>query len=272
MARTADTGPLAWLRRALVLALTALAAWLAARLVLTLLEPSRAWQPVARPAPASAAPAAARTYDFSSNPFTGGDAVVPEAPAEPSSDAPETTLNLTLTGLRAGTNGSAIIRTPDGDEDNYNVGDTVLNGVVLLRVMPDHALLEVNGQTQRLTTADAKAAARAPAGSASAPTRSTTLVRAPGFDTLSRQANLVPVEDDSGQRIGIRVEPRNSALNLADYGLRRTDVVTQVGNVSLTSGALDVAALRRLGTSGRPVPVSILRDGQPLTLTLGGPR
>ncbi|MGB6231172.1 MAG: type II secretion system protein N [Litorimonas sp.] len=262
--------PLLWLRRALLLGLTALAAWLAVRLVLALVEPSSRFQPVLVAAGPASVQSAARVFDFSYDPFnTAQDVeVVVEVP-DPGEDAPETTLNLELKGLRAGDNGSAFIRTPNGDEDNYYVGEEIMPSVVLRGVFPDFVLLDVNGQRQRLTTAEAKAARAASRGGRVDRPSGLQTLRAPDAATLLSQVQLTPQLDEGMNRIGVRLNSRSAGVDLEAYGLRENDVVTRFAGQSLTSGLPDIASLRRAVTPGRPVAVDILRDGQPMTITIG---
>ena len=278
MAATLEIPALTWLRRVLLLAFAALAAWLLVRAVLTLLEPTRAWEPVELAAPAQAAPGGgARVYDFSTNPFAAGDAQ-PDGPATGPvpEDAPETTLNLMLFGQRAGPSGSAYIRTPSGEEDNFIVGDTVMNGVTLVAVFPDHVLLDVNGETQRLTSEDAKVqsgrdAPAWPAPQGATSTRTLNTLQVAGAQTLMQSVNVEPAFDRDGQRIGVTLEPHGPGVDLSDYGLRRSDVITAFAGQSLVMGLPDVASLRRATQNGRAVSVDIIRAGQPMTLTIGGP-
>ncbi len=77
----------------------------------------------------------------------------PERAARPAVvDAPETGLNLTVTGLRAlaGGVGSALIRLPDGTEGVFGVGDEVLAGVQLEEIRADRVLLSRNGVLESL--------------------------------------------------------------------------------------------------------------------------
>lgn len=247
-----------------------LAAWLTIRLILALFVPSSTWEPVLI---ADAGPIQARTavsYDFSYNPFAAGDADNTEIPpVDTGDDAPETTLNLTLKGLRSGLNGTAFIRTPDGQEDNYYIGDTIMPNVVLRGVFPTHVLIDVNGQTQRLTTEDAKTAARA--------TRSTSAPQSTGLRTLGTvdatqllsQVELVPSFDREMQRNGLLIKARNSSADLSAFGLQSGDIITRFAGQSLMGGMPDIVAIRQAAGAGRPVVVDLIRNGQPMTITIG---
>ena len=262
-----------WLRRLLLAGLTALAVWLAVRLIIGLVTPTSLYEPVligsATPVQTASGPV---NYDFSYNPFAGGEAD-PVITAEPnlSDDAPETTLNLQLNGLRAGSNGSAFIRTPNGEEDNFYIGQEIMSGVILRGVFPNHVLIDVNGQMQRLTTEDAKAA-RANGGrnsSGALSRQGLQTLRAPDATSFLSQVQIIPAFDIDMNRVGIKLKPRSAGVDLGSYGLTEYDIVTRIGGQSLASGLPDLASLRRVITPGRPVSVDIVRNGQPQTITIG---
>jgi len=265
--------PLVWARRVLLLGFSALAIWLLVKLVLALTTPSSLWEPVLVAGPTPTAIASSQSYDFSYNPFAGGGSSEDNVPVvDVGDDAPETTLNLQLKGLRSGENGTAFIRTPDGQEDNVYVGEEIMPGVYLRGVFPSYVLIDVNGQTQRLTTEDAKAERGRPASSQSAsPSRSIGLqtIRAPDAAALLSQVQIIPSFDTDMNRNGVMITPRTSAIDLSTFGLRDGDIITRFAGQSVVSGLPDIGALRRSAGSGRPVTVDIIRGGQPMTITIG---
>ena len=263
--------PLALARMVVLAVLLLLAGYLALRLVLALLSPESRHRPVQLAAPVQAQASGPVAYDFSYNPFTAGDAAedAPVEAAPATDDAPETTLNLVLTGQRAGPNGSAFIRTPDGNADNYYVGDEVMSGVYLRDVRSDHIVIDVNGQAQRLTSEDAKANARdartaPPSGSA----RLSTLKSVTAQDFITK-FDLQPALDGDLQRLGVKLVPRSPATKLSDYGLKSGDIFTSVAGVDLTRGFPDPVALSRAVQPGRPAVVQLIRDGRPMSITIG---
>lgn len=270
---TSSARSLLWLRRSLLIGVTALAAWLIVRLIVVLSAPSSVWSPVLVSGPAPTAVAAAQTYDFSTNPFAAGDSDGQAEPAvDTGDDAPETTLNLQLKGLRSGQNGTAFIRTPDGQEDNVYIGEEIMPGVYLRGVFPTHALIDVNGQTQRLTTEDAKAArsqAANPQRSSSTRSGGLQTLRSVDASALLSQVQIIPSFDSDMNRNGVMITPRTSSVDLAAFGLRDGDIITRFAGQSVVSGLPDIGALRRSAGSGRPVSVDLIRDGQPMTITIG---
>lgn len=199
------------------------------------------------------------------------------AAVDPGTDAPETTLDLRLNGLRSGQNGSAYIRTPDGQDRNYYGSEEVMPGVVLTGVFPGYVLIQVNGQTQRLTMEDTRLTRQASPGgpneNSTAGQAGLQTLRAPDAESLLSQVKIVPALDrgpgGGTQRVGVRISPRSSGVDLSTYGLRDGDIIVRFAGQSLTSGLPDIAALRRATSPGRPVSVDILRDGQPMTITIG---
>lgn len=261
-------GGLVWLRRACLAVVAMLAAFLAVRLVLAVVAPTSLWEPVLVAGPSQTVVQADGPYDFSYNPFEVGDEVAqPVVEPMPGTDAPETTLNLVLVGLRSGENGTAFIRTPDNQDNNYYVDDEVMPGVVLQGVFPGYVLIRVNGQTQRLTMEEPQLQGQTNPRASDRGNLQT--LRTVDAQTLLSQARFSVVEDETGARIGVAIDPRTPALDLSAYGLQRGDVITRFAGQSLASGLPDVSALRRIASSGRPVDVDIIRDGKPMTLTIG---
>ncbi|MEL6688226.1 MAG: type II secretion system protein N [Pseudomonadota bacterium] len=264
----APTSAMLWVRRVCLALVAMVAVYLAVRLILALAAPNSLWEPTLVAGPSQATTASARVYDFSYNPFeVGDDAVEPIIEATPGTDAPETTLNLTLVGQRSGENGTAFIRTPDNQDKNYYVDDEVMPGVVLEGVFPGYVLIRVNGQTQRLTMEDG---ASVSARGQSAPARSSLqTIRSADAQTFLSQARLTLFNDELGNRVGVQIEPRTPAFNLADYGLQQGDVITRFAGQNLQRGNLDITALRRVAASGRPIDVELIREGKPMTITIG---
>ena len=78
---------------------------------------------------------------------------------------------------------------------------------------------------------------------------------------------LAPVE----LRNGLAISTRNASVDLSDYGLQTGDIITRFAGQSTVSGVPDIVAIRQAATSGRPVAIDLIRDGQPMTITIGSP-
>lgn len=248
--------------------LLALLGALLVKLGLTIFAPSHAVKAVAiGPVPAAmASNAPAQSYDFSSDPFRQNAA--PAAPVDTGEDAPETTLKLKLTGLITGPNGSAHLRTPAGAEARYEIGEEIQSGVTLQAVNADFIVLDVEGQVQRLTFE------REDALKLSASTRAITAApsatnKALDLKTFLSEARIFPAREN-GKVTGMRVRARSGgAATLSRYGLQDGDVITRIGNVDLTQGRPDFAALTRMAQGARQVELTLLRGGQTQTLMIG---
>ena len=149
-----DTGA-NWIIRLGIAVLVLALGYMIVRTVITFTNPETVWkQPSLSPAaPQTVVSRGAQNFNFTTDPFNRAAVDVPEVVEDFGEDAPETTLNLTLTGRMAGTDGTAILRTPDNKEGNYGLGDEIVSGVTLQAVNKDFIVLDVDGQLQRLTFA-----------------------------------------------------------------------------------------------------------------------
>lgn len=80
-------------------------------------------------------------------------AVELEAVVEPTEDVVETSLDLTLKGATVWPDqegASATIRTPDGQQKRFSIGDTIVPGVTLEAVYADQAIINSNGARESL--------------------------------------------------------------------------------------------------------------------------
>jgi len=150
---TKDQG-INWLIRLIMAVLVVVLSFVIVKTVITFANPESAWkQPAITPAVSqNIAARGVQNFSFRTDPFNREVAAAPELLAEVGQDAPETTLNLKLTGrTTAKTSGTVIILTPDNKTGNYRVGDEIVPGVILEAVNKDFVVLDVDGQIQRLT-------------------------------------------------------------------------------------------------------------------------
>jgi len=138
--------------RLMALALLAALAFVVVQIVITFTNPESVWtqDKVSSTAQVSTS-GGSQNFSFTTDPFNNTvlDALIEDEVQ--ALDVPETSLNLKLTGLVTGLNGSAILRTPDNKESGYRVGDEVISDVVLKSINKGFVVLSVNGQSQRLT-------------------------------------------------------------------------------------------------------------------------
>lgn len=178
-------------------------------------------------------------------------------------DAPETTLDLRVFGMRAdleGDSSSAIIETPDNEQNTYAVGDEIVPGVILESVDIDFVILNRNGTRERLSrqgkTEDDKAS-----GATIVPT---TL----SFEAAQMIKDIRFYPKREGKKvIGLRVLPqRGSDAVLEKYGFERGDVITSINGEDLTQAQLNLPKLFKNLKLARYANVQLLRDDVPMTI------
>ena len=264
--------------------LIAAIAWLAALLT---------WQalPGAAPRPDTTIPATAPavTDDPGRRADVAALHLFGEAPNEPASasarriptEAPETRLNLKLTGVFAtgDGNGIAIISAGGAEESVFGVGERVAGQATVDGIYADRVILERNGNLETLRLAE-EGIATTPSGAA-APGDSGNreiqriarrarelrerLTRNPL--ELARMVRFQPYLRD-GELLGYRIQPRSAdAALLADLGLRPTDVITEVNGMSLSDPRQAQQVLNQMRTA-RTISVTWLRDGREHRMTV----
>jgi len=191
-------------------------------------------------------------------------------------DLPETTQNLTLTGIVAATVpelSAAIIEDASRDEKAYQIGDTVVAGATLHAVRPDRVVLNENGILKNLTLpqefADrpspvrrtTRVAQRAPANNQS--------IQSVVAQNVSRLADVIRPTPYfvNGQQQGYRVYPGRNRQHFAALGLRPGDLIKDIDGQALNDPTQAMRIFQSLG-SAEQVSVTVERDGQPQSLVL----
>ena len=186
-------------------------------------------------------------------------------------DAPETSLDLKLYGVRAGAGpntGSAVLATPDDRQQTFSAGQTVFQDVRLIAIYPDRVLLERgDGRQESLYLSPDQRRRRqetAASPDTAVPPADSPDLSSPAaiMGALSLQPALV-----DGRIQGLRIGESANATLLQRNGLKAGDVLVEIEGRSLDSiGRLDsVAASLRDADS---VTLTIMRDGQKRRLTL----
>ena len=307
------------LRFALLFLAIAIGIYFLMRALLTLVEPSRAFH-IADNVPGrslnsgGSAQAHARSsvsFDPSFDAFHRARKVVAVVEAAPiiGEDAPETDLNLTLTGRRASGDGvgSATLKLPDGSEDTFRQGETILRNVSLKAVYPTHIIISRGGEHERVTferapgillqsepvknqqanspTAPANLPIEKTAPLAPASNRSAQNVRklTPGQnvtqETRQTLKKITPEEFfrairpspvRQGQRVlGYRITSRNPSINLKELGFERGDLVTHIGGNDLRQGTPNFRNfLEQANQNPSLANLTVNRNGETLTLSL----
>lgn len=216
---------------------------------------------------------------FTSNPFQPGAAPAPVA-------AMPTSLNLTLTGLRAASGddqaGTAVILLPDGHQKRFTAGQIIVPGAVLEAVTADRVFLRVNGQLEELSrqtdaarsfavpssgpssSGPAPAARAAPPASATAASADTGTAATVTPALLMSDIALQP-ETRGGEVSGYRVSPRGAG-HFEAAGLETGDIVLRINGQSIEGMRPDMIQ-SSLG-SGDELGLDVVRRGMIVRLRL----
>ena len=268
-----------------------------ARAAVLLATPEAAWVAPLPATPASIAQTPRPALDTSFDPFHRQAAPNELPEIGIGEDAPETTLDLELKGLRANTeNPSATIKPPSGPDRTFTIGDEVVAGVTLEAVSPKFAVISRSGQLERLSLRDASVLGRPeppappPAANGGAITRpmSGRLASSPpppvrtspnrkdprpisatsAGDLLQMVSTSIAMVD--GRPGGIRVSGRNGA-DLSQFGLRDGDVITEINGQSLVGSPGGIQGLATTLQQNNSVSVTLMRDGETITTRVGTP-
>lgn len=284
---TTDKG-ISWAIRLICAALVLALGYVIVKAVISFTNPESVWQqPKLAPVTAqNVAAGGTQSFNFTTDPFNRAKDVTLEVIAEVGEDAPETTLNLKLTGRTAGSNGTAILRTPDNKEGNYRLGDEIVPGVTLQAVNKDFIVLDVDGQMQRLTfergddtglmkktaaneeAPKTRLTVKAPNSSAPASVQSAAI--SGDVSTLFQNISLRRVMKN-GQLTGYSVKANRPGVDLTPFGFSKGDIVTAIGGTDITLGRPDFLALFEQAAQSGGTEVTVLRNGQIKTIKLGTP-
>ena len=245
-------------RLALEIVLAAVLAFVAARLIWLIISPLDSVatftdRPLASPisGPSGAISLSVdRTILISDNPFAS------EELEEVLVSAPETSLNLQLDGLRMSDSESvlsnAIIRTQNGIAKNFRVGDEIIAGVTLERILSDRVIINRDGvsetlmrggkgtglsvisdDSQVITARASETDARAQVEASLPPITG----RVAGPDILFTGMSIAPTRLENGAD-GYRLSPRGDAGIMRQAGFEPGDVLLQFNGTSVAN--LDV--------------------------------
>ena len=240
-------------------------------------------RPLPSPMRATASALAAstdRTILVTTNPFDqGADEIV-------IADVPETSLNLHLDGLRMTTesddSGNAVIRTPDGRGTNYNIGDEILPGVTLERILSDRVIINRDGADETLMLGGRGAGLSVISDDSQTSTAETTDIAADqvrddpnesvmidgqlaGPEMFFGAVNAGPVMSN-GVVSGYRLSPLGSADIMRQAGLEPGDVLLQINGTSVAN--LDMTDVIDRISAIETAELQINRNGSPRTVRL----
>jgi general secretion pathway protein C len=190
-------------------------------------------------------------------------------------NAPETQLDLTLTGVVATADpktGFAILRAADKPAHFYRVGANLeeTTGGRLHRVFVDRVVLELDGKLQTLrlprqalgSTAAQTNVADSAAGPGATPTTAPSPDEITPAEGVFANLNVEP-NPAAGQTAGMVMHPAKRFQR--EYGLKDSDVLTAVNGVEITDADVLASTLR---TNAKSLSVTVVRDGTPRTIRL----
>jgi general secretion pathway protein C len=191
-------------------------------------------------------------------------------------EAPETRLDLTLTGIvssRSGTRSWALIRG-DRKQQAYAVGDTVAAGVKLHAIYADRAILDRSGRYETLTLEREKnpeavrrvARDERVAGGAAGELSEIRREVLSDPAKISQYIRLQPTRRD-GNLVGYRIYPGQERELFRDLGLQPGELVTAVNGIALDNTTRNMEVLRTLSQAGS-VSVMLERDGERRTMSV----
>lgn len=246
----------------------ALVGVLAALLALTVLK-FAAPLPVPK-APAIPAPAAAPGPVAAKNPFTLADAAPIEGAGPAAPEAAETTLDLALHGTWVDPErGAAIIRTPDGKQNTFVVGDAICCGAVLEGVYPDQVIIARAGVRESLRLPNKREAAPPPQAAAPVPVE-----RVPAdssalsdIQSISRTVRFRPAPDGTGgARLALYAAGDKRAFE--ELGFREGDILLSVNGAPAPTGLDGVSQLLTTLAGAPSVVIGVERDGAPASVEI----
>ena len=264
-------------------------ALLAARLVWTIAAPTESAadytnRPLPSPMQGSASSltiATDRTVLVRDNPFSQGN-------AEPViENVPETSLNLKLIGLRMSTEdsgaGNAIITTPNGQVKNFSIGDEILAGVSLERILSDRVIISRDGASETLMLGGRQAGlsvitddsqtinpdamtvgTEEPSQSLNAQ-NSVSYGQLAGPDEFFGAVSASPEMRD-GEFVGYRLSPIGAADTMRRAGLEPGDILQSIDGVPVSD--LNVAGLLDSISEIETAELTVNRDGSTQTVRL----
>lgn len=191
-------------------------------------------------------------------------------------NAPETQLNLVLTGIVASSRGHdsrALIKDAKNEQKPYAVGDTIIDNVKLHAIYSNRVILDRNGRYETLTLEQEKTSKKLAQKSSSAPTRglarSLGQARAQILRDPSKAAQYLRIQPQrrNGKLAGYRIYPGSNRSLFQKAGLRPGELVTAINGQSLDNPSESLKLLGDLSQASS-VTVTLERGGQTRTMTV----
>jgi type II secretion system protein C len=250
--------------------------YLLAKSTISFISPSSAWVPLRldiKNSESSLIPDK-ETFKFEVDPFNRKLTDGPITQMQIVQDAPETTLNLVLTGMISGPNGIAILKKSDEKQKSYKVGELIYPGVVLQSVQKNYIIIDVDGKIQRLTfnreeitglsyrNDDLKS--NKGLNAESLVTRSSDF----DVDLLFQNLSLRRVSE-AGKLRGYSIKQNQPNMDLTKLGFLKEDIITAIDGVDITSGSPNFVKLFEQSRKSGNVVMTIIRNGKTKKIKIG---
>jgi type II secretion system protein C len=250
--------------------------YLLAKSTISFISPSSAWVPLRldiKNSESSLIPDK-ETFKFEVDPFNRKLTDGPITQMQIVQDAPETTLNLVLTGMISGPNGIAILKKSDEKQKSYKVGELIYPGVVLQSVQKNYIIIDVDGKIQRLTfnreeitglsyrNDDLKS--NKGLNTESLVTRSSDF----DVDLLFQNLSLRRVSE-AGKLRGYSIKQNQPNMDLTKLGFLKEDIITAIDGVDITSGSPNFVKLFEQSRKSGNVVMTIIRNGKTKKIKIG---
>jgi len=250
--------------------------YLLAKSTISFISPSSAWVPLRldiKNSESSLIPDK-ETFKFEVDPFNRKLTDGPITQMQIVQDAPETTLNLVLTGMISGPNGIAILKKSDEKQKSYKVGELIYPGVVLQSVQKNYIIIDVDGKIQRLTFNREEITGLSYRNddlkSNKGLNKESLVTRSSDFDVdlLFQNLSLRRVSE-AGKLRGYSIKQNQPNMDLTKLGFLKKDIITAIDGVDITSGSPNFVKLFEQSRKSGNVVMTIIRNGKTKKIKIG---
>ena len=189
----------------------------------------------------------------------------------PAEHAPNTSLNLMLSGVLALGNGKgfAIIENQSRKNELYQIDEEITSGVTLYSVYADYVLLSRSGRHEKLSLpksepllADSDFATEA----ASSSLASLRQQLAADPSAFAKYIVINTARDDAGRFIGYQVKPASPSAGLfSQLGLVENDIILSINDIPLNNPNQAAQVLQNL-ISASKLQMTVMRAGTEISL------
>ena len=250
--------------------------YLLAKSTISFISPSSAWVPLRldiKNSESSLIPDK-ETFKFEVDPFNRKLTDGPITQMQIVQDAPETTLNLVLTGMISGPNGIAILKKSDEKQRSYKVGELIYPGVVLQSVQKNYIIIDVDGKIQRLTFNREEITGLSYRNddlkSNKGLNKESLVTRSFDFDVdlLFQNLSLRRVSE-AGKLRGYSIKQNQPNMDLTKLGFLEEDIITAIDGVDITFGSPNFVKLFEQSRKSGNVVMTIIRNGKTKKIKIG---